>query len=126
MIYNALVFVVICIIGELIMNYTFFKYLKTYFKVTEHMLENENNNNDLFMGFHISIFKGLLERFVIYLCLVLAISQILIVYGALKIGTRINLPQSDTLKIKNDYFLIGNFGSIFIAVLYYKIYILLR
>jgi hypothetical protein len=90
--------------------------LKNYFKVDKSISENESAEK--FLGFYISIFKGLLERFVLYFALTINFTQILIVYGAIKIGTR--FEKND--KIKNDYFLIGNFSSIFISIVYYFIY----
>lgn len=116
---KILTFILIHIFGELILNYTYIRYLKRYFRVNEKDTEKENKTNEPFLGFHISVFKGLLERFILYLCLVIGLTQILIVFGALKIGTRID----KNVEIKNDYFLIGNFSSILIAVLYYKLFI---
>lgn len=112
---NYLYFVLIFIVGELLMNKTFFRYLKSYFKVD---ISSGNQSVKKFLGFEISIFKGLLERFVLFFALAIDMSQILIVYGALKIGTR--FEKND--KIKNDYFLIGNFSSIFISIVYYFIF----
>jgi hypothetical protein len=112
---NYLYFILIFIIGEMVMNLTFFRYLKKYFAVEKNDVDDTTNK---FLGFDISTFKGLLERFVLFFALSISLSQILIVYGALKIGTRL---EKDS-KIKNDYFLIGNFSSIFIAIIYYFIY----
>lgn len=113
--YSYLYFVLIFLVGEILMNITFFKYLKEYFKV-EKISGDESLSK--FLGFEISIFKGLLERFVLYFALTINLTQILIVYGAIKIGTR--FEKND--KIKNDYFLIGNFSSIFISIVYYFIF----
>jgi hypothetical protein len=117
-IYKILLFGIIFIGMEVALNWTFFPYLKTYFQLTEKDIEKENETEKLFYGFHISIFKGLLERFTMVLCLILGLSQVLIVFGALKIGTRFEKNE----KIKNDYFLIGNFSSILIAVIQFKLY----
>ncbi len=100
------------------MNFTLFSYLKKYFGFNERIANQENKTNKPFLGFNLSVFKGLLERFVIYMCLVLGISQVLIVFGAIKIGTRLD----KTKEVTNDYFLIGNFCSILIAVLYFFIF----
>ena len=113
--YSYLYFVLIFLIGEIVINLTFFNYLKKYFKVGKKSEEESVSN---FLGFEISIFKGLLERFLLYFALSINLTQILIVYGAIKIGTR--FEKND--KIKNDYFLIGNFSSIFISIVYYFIY----
>lgn len=113
--YNYLYFVLIFIIGEILFNLSLFKYLKKYFNI-EKTSGDESVNK--FLGFEISVFKGLLERFVLYFALAINLTQILIVYGAIKIGTR--FEKND--KIKNDYFLIGNFSSIFVSIIYYFIF----
>ena len=113
--YSYFYFFLIFVIGEIIINITFFNYLKKYFKI------NQNSGEELsgkFLGLDISLFKGLLERFVLYFALTINLTQILIVYGAIKIGTR--FEKND--KIKNDYFLIGNFSSIFVSIVYYFIF----
>ncbi len=116
MIHNYLCFALIFLVGEIIFNMTFLKYLKKYFKVGKNTTTEEEDNK--FLIFDISIFKGLLERLVLFFALSISLTQILIVYGAIKIGTR--FEKSD--KIKNDYFLIGNFSSILISILYYFIF----
>ncbi len=63
----------------------------------------------------ISIFKGILERFVLLTALIHDYPQILIAFAAMKLGTRINEEQ-DT-KISNSYFLIGNLISILLAMI---------
>lgn len=90
-----------------------FNYIKTYFNDI-----HENTSANKIFGLELSIFKGLLERFLIYYALAINLTQILIVFGAIKIGTR--LDKSD--KVKNDYFLVGNFISILIAIFYYNIF----
>jgi|JI8StandDraft_2_1071088.scaffolds.fasta_scaffold150716_1 hypothetical protein len=105
MIPNIITFILVFALGEVISHFTLFAHLKRYFNVTD------ENTNKIF-GLDISVFKGVQERFVLYFALCIDISQILIVYGALKIGTRFD--KND--KIKNDYFLIGNFASIFLAI----------
>ncbi len=115
MIEKIICFTSIFLIGELIFNLTFFKYLKNYFSVEN----TDGNTPKKFLLLDISTFKGLQERFILYFALTINLTQILIVYGALKIGTRFEKNE----KIKNDYFLIGNFSSIFISIIYYFIYI---
>ena len=63
-----------------------------------------------------SIVKGILERAVLYIGLLCGFPQILIAFGALKIGTR--LHEDKKRKISNDYFLVGNLISILLAMLY--------
>jgi hypothetical protein len=106
------------IIGELISNYTLFKYIKGYFSIND-ISKNNTSNEDTnkqqkFLFMEISTFKGVLERFVLFLALHCGFTPILVVFGALKIGTRLD---NKTL-ISNDYFLVGNFASILIAILY--------
>ena len=119
MIAQILFFLLIFILGEVLLNFTFFRYLKSYFKFRESEANKENETSKRFLGLPLSVFKGGLERFIVYLCLIIGVSQIVIVFGALKIGTRIDKNE----KIKNDYFLIGNFSSLFIAILYHYIFL---
>lgn len=107
-------FIGILIIGELLINPTIFSYLKRYFK-----MDKGSSDGDPIFGISISLFKGMLERFLIYLALVHSISQILVVFGAIKLGTRLDASKS---AVTNDYFLIGNFISILTAIGYYIIF----
>lgn len=113
--YTILYFILIFSLGELILNITFFRYLKKYFKIESNSVEESGKK---FLSINISTFKGLLERFLVYFSLCINLPQILILYGAIKIGTR--FERND--KIKNDYFLIGNFTSILFAIIYYYIF----
>jgi hypothetical protein len=67
-----------------------------------------------------AIGKGLLERFMLLVGLANGIQSIITLFGAIKIGTR--LKDSNQDKITNDYFLIGNFASVAIALLEYLLY----
>lgn len=60
--------------------------------------------------------KGVLERLVLYVGLLKGYSTVLVVFGALKLGTRLH-DEEGSRKISNDYFLLGNFTSILIAML---------
>ena len=100
-----IVLILIFIVGELVVNYSLFRYFKKYFFIQEF-----KENAKPFLGFDISTFKGMLERLVLFIALILNLSQILIVFGALKIGSRFDKSQ----KVLNDYFIIGNFTSILI------------
>lgn len=75
----------------------------------------ETDERKKLLGFEQSTFKGLLERLIISTGLILGFSPILVVFGTVKLGTRFK----DTQDIKNDYFLVGNFSSILLAMLYY-------
>ena len=63
-----------------------------------------------------SIVKGILERVVLFTGLLFGFPQILIAFGALKLGTRFSTEQES--RISNDYFLIGNLISILLALVY--------
>jgi predicted acyltransferase (DUF342 family) len=52
---------------------------------------------------------GVLERLFLYVGLIQGVAQSLILFGALKIGTRIKNEED---KISNDYFLVGNIVSV--------------
>jgi len=68
-----------------------------------------------------SILKGVLERLFLVIGLVLGYPQVIIAFGALKIGTRFQRSSS----VSNDYFLIGNFISLLTAILYSQLAIFL-
>lgn len=63
-----------------------------------------------------SVAKGILERAVLFTGLLHGFPQILIAFGALKLGTR--LHEDKDSDISNNYFLVGNLLSILIAMLY--------
>lgn len=56
--------------------------------------------------------KGLLERLALLTGLVLQFPQVLIFFGALKIGTRLSSETSDE---GSNYFIIGNLTSVLFA-----------
>jgi hypothetical protein len=116
---NIIIFASIFIIGEIVVNFSVFKYLKKYFRFNEKKANSENETTKPFLGMELSKFKGILERLTLFFCLVIGLSQVLIVFGALKIATRLD----KTKEITNDYFLIGNFISILIGAIYYYLQI---
>ena len=63
-----------------------------------------------------SVVKGILERAVLFTGLLHGFPQILIAFGALKLGTR--LYEEKESEISNSYFLVGNLISILLAMLY--------
>lgn len=107
----------IFVLGEILINLTFFRYLKKYFRINDKTTKSHHP----FLGMNISTFKGSLERFLIFFGLILDFPQVIILFGALKIGTR--FEKND--KVQNDYFLIGNFSSTLWAISYYFCYKLL-
>lgn len=120
---KILVFTLIFVLGEFLFNFTWFAYLRNYFEKSvitqEKDTKNENNHIDKkFLFLNISIFKGVMERFIIAVFLISNFAPILIVFGTLKLGTRL----SEHKDIKNDYFLIGNLSSILIAIVYFYIF----
>lgn len=62
----------------------------------------------------ISVLKGILERLFLIIGLLCGYPQVIIAFGALKIGTRFQKNS----KISNDYFLIGNFISLIAVLLF--------
>lgn len=60
------------------------------------------------------ILKGILERLVLYTALIHNLPQMLIAFGAMKLGTRLHEDKNDS--ISNTYFLVGNFLSIWLAI----------
>ncbi|MFH1320034.1 MAG: hypothetical protein ABII90_05185 [Bacteroidota bacterium] len=102
MLKDTLIFIGIFLSGEII-SYLVFYIIKNWLNVKEKST------------FKASM-KGHLERLILFVSLVNNIPQIFIVFGALKIGTR--LKEEEGNKISNDYFLAGNFASILLAIIY--------
>ena len=71
-----------------------------------------------------AIIAGMLERFVIFTGLYMGVTQILAMFGALKIGTRVNKDKDD--KKTSEYFVVGNLLSVLLALAYNWIYIRLH
>ena len=63
----------------------------------------------------IAIAKGVLERVVLYLGLLLGYAVILAAFGAFKLGTRLKQDNDD--HVSNDYFLVGNMMSLLIVLI---------
>lgn len=75
------------------------------------------------LGTYRPMWNGIIERVFLYLCLLSGVYHGIVLFGALKIGTRI---KTDENKISNDYFLIGNMvsvGVVLLTVHLYKIWI---
>jgi hypothetical protein len=79
--------------------------INVVFHIVSRKLKSDENRT-------LSVFKGLLERLFLITGLVLGFPQVIIAFGALKIGTRFQRNS----KISNDYFLIGNFISLMTAL----------
>lgn len=65
-----------------------------------------------------SVLKGVFERFFVAYSLYLGYPQVLTLFAALKIATRIK----DESKISNDYYFIGNLISISLAIIYTELF----
>ncbi len=62
------------------------------------------------------LLKGMIERFVLAFALANNLPQILIFFGAMKLGTR--LKNDVVTEHFNNYFLVGNLLSVFLAIIY--------
>lgn len=65
--------------------------------------------------------KGVLERTVLFLGLLLGFPVVLAAFGAFKLGTR--LKEDSVNPVSNDYFLVGNLASlliVFVTVLVFR------
>lgn len=67
-----------------------------------------------------SVAKGILERALLYLALVNNIPTVIVMFGAIKLGTRLDSKEK---RVSNDYFLIGNFLSVLIVIVAYASYL---
>jgi hypothetical protein len=67
-----------------------------------------------------AIGRGILERFLIYLGLVTGLSQVLMLFGAIKLGTRLDADKNSM--VSNQYFIVGTFLSVLLAMLGYLAY----
>jgi hypothetical protein len=107
-------FLLVFVVGEIIVNKTWYPWLK---KTIDPTIDETEKTNVKWVGLPASVFKGLIERGVLTICLLSNIPTILIVFGTLKLGTRL----SENKEMKNDYFLIGNLSTILLAVLYFNL-----
>lgn len=101
-------FILFYLISELVAFFVFRKIRKYY-------LGNSGTRRPMW--------NGIIERIFLYICLLSGVYHGLVLFGALKIGTRI---KTDENKISNDYFLIGNLVSVGLVILtvhLYKIWI---
>ena len=90
--------------GEII-AYTIFFILKKHFGL--------KNGSPVTRG---ATAKGILERLCLFTGLLHGFPQILIAFGALKLGTRLHEEKESS--ISNAYFLVGNLTSMFLAMAY--------
>lgn len=60
---------------------------------------------------------GMVERLVLFVGLSMGIQTIVVLVGAIKIGTRIAPQEEEVRKVKADYFVIGNLVSVLVVLL---------
>ncbi len=106
-----IIYLSVFLVGEII-AYFLFRFVDTYFRKKLTSIEPAKTRED-----YIAIFKGVLERCFIYISLLNNLPHALTVFGALKIGTR--LEEEKKHRVSNDYFFIGNMLSVLMAILYY-------
>lgn len=110
-----LLFIFSFVFWELIVNLIVFPGLNRLFKVNKNKTPKGNLSEQ---ESEISpVLKGIIERLCLTLGLSLGFQSILVVFGALKIGTR--LSPTNRKKVANDYFLLGNLISIMTSLLIY-------
>lgn len=68
----------------------------------------------------VAILKGVLERVVMYLGLLMNYAVIIAAFGAFKLGTRFEKDIAN--KVSNDYFLVGNLTSLLIVLFEVLVY----
>ncbi len=82
---------------------------------------NPKNPSKNFEEKFTSWLKGFLERmFLVFLLLTNFQGSALILFGAIKLGTRLDSDKEK--KISNDYFVVGNFVSIAGAIITYLLF----
>jgi hypothetical protein len=63
------------------------------------------------------VLMGIVERFMLLIGLALGYQTILVLFGAIKIGTRIKPSDPEADKVNADYFVIGNMVTVLIVLL---------
>jgi uncharacterized membrane protein len=71
-----------------------------------------------------SVGKGAFERLVLLTGMTMGMTSVLILFGALKIGTRISQKdaEQESQQVSNDYFLVGNLLSVLLTLIGVGIY----
>ena len=104
-IFPYLSFILVFITGEFLIS--FLKIFRLLSKKFGQELNRESNAR----------LKGWIERLVIFLGLAASLPQTLVIFGALKIGTRLDEDKSN--RVKSDFFLVGSLVSLMIAMAFY-------
>jgi hypothetical protein len=68
-----------------------------------------------------SLVKGVIERFFLTFSLVNGLPHVLALFGALKLATRLK-REKEKEDLYNDFYLVGNFISVIVAIFYMIIY----
>jgi hypothetical protein len=108
---HPIIFFLIFFIGEIAASLVFLFILNPLMKKDVEVLKTSKWNG---------IYKGILERFILFLAMINGITMILPLFGALKIGTRLESEKGS--KVSNEYFLIGNLLSVLFVIIYYLLY----
>ena len=105
------IFFLIFLFGEIVANLGFIFIVNPLMKKDVEILKKSKWKG---------VYKGILERFLLFLGMINGITMILLFFGALKIGTRLESDKDS--KVSNDYFLIGNLISVLFVIFYYLLY----
>ncbi len=103
---NYLKFLLILAAGEIAASIIFY-FVRKFFEV------KSADKKRAFVG-------GVIERTVLFFGLAIDVSQVIIMFGTLKIGTMFSATKGD--KKTNEYFLTGNLISVLLVLLYYFAY----
>lgn len=96
-------FILAYVLMEILINFVF-HFINEWLKESDQPASNRKRE----------IFKGILERLFLISGMLTGYPQVIIAFGALKIGTRFQKNN----KVSNDYFLIGNFISLLTVILF--------
>ena len=104
--------IVILVIAEILSHIIVFPIIKKLFYPNSELAMSQQVPK---IGFSDAV-KGVIERLVLILALIKGLPQVLILFGAMKLGTR--LTTGTESEAWNDYFLIGNLYSVALAIVY--------
>lgn len=104
--------VVIFVIAEVLSHLVVFPIIKKLFYPNPELAMSQQVPK---LGFS-DVVKGIFERLVLTLALIKGLPQVLVLFGAMKLGTR--LTTGTESEAWNDYFLVGNLYSVALAIVY--------
>ncbi len=104
--------ILILVIAEVLSHIIVFPIIKKLFYPDSELAMSQRVPK---IGFSDAV-KGVIERLVLILALIKGLPQVLILFGAMKLGTR--LTTGTESEAWNDYFLIGNLYSVALAIVY--------